>query len=130
MTIDTKLCMGNMLFTLLMAEESQSLQIRCWWTCLSVLEQSRLPLRTILMTTNAGIESFVTSMHDLIAPRKRHNLDMISIFAADGKINEEGQPFTGMMRYDARVAVEKELEKKGLLRGKEGNKMRLGICSR
>lgn len=35
-----------------------------------------------------------------------------------------------MMRYDARVAVEKSLEEKGLLRGKEPHKMRLGLCSR
>lgn len=34
------------------------------------------------------------------------------------------------MRYDARIAVEKELERMGLLRGKESNKMRLGLCSR
>lgn len=32
--------------------------------------------------------------------------------------------------YDARIEVEKALEAKGLLRGKENNKMRLGICSR
>ena len=32
--------------------------------------------------------------------------------------------------YDARIEVEKALEAKGLLRGKEKNKMRLGICSR
>lgn len=35
-----------------------------------------------------------------------------------------------MMRYDARVEVEKALEAKGLLRGKDPHKMRLGICSR
>ena len=35
-----------------------------------------------------------------------------------------------MMRYDARLAMEKELEKLGLYRGKENNKMRLGLCSR
>lgn len=38
--------------------------------------------------------------------------------------------FEGMMRYDARVAVEKALDDKGLLRGKEPHKMRLGLCSR
>lgn len=32
--------------------------------------------------------------------------------------------------YDARIEVEKVLEAKGLLRGKENNKMRLGVCSR
>ena len=37
---------------------------------------------------------------------------------------------TGMMRYDARTAMEKELKELGLFRGKEPNKMRLGLCSR
>lgn len=35
-----------------------------------------------------------------------------------------------MMRYDARIAMEKALETKGLYHGKEPNKMRLGFCSR
>lgn len=61
---------------------------------------------------------------------KRHNLEFITMLASDGSINEHGAPFTGMMRYDARIAVEEALEKKGLLIGKEPNKMRLGLCSR
>jgi len=35
-----------------------------------------------------------------------------------------------MMRYDARIAMEEELQALGLFRGKEVNKMRLGLCSR
>jgi len=35
-----------------------------------------------------------------------------------------------MMRFDARVAVYKELEKIGQIQGKVPNKMRLGLCSR
>lgn len=35
-----------------------------------------------------------------------------------------------MMRYDARIAIEEALNTMGLIRGKEPNKMRLGICSR
>jgi valyl-tRNA synthetase len=35
-----------------------------------------------------------------------------------------------MMRYDARIAIEEALAALGLLRGKEPNKMRLGLCSR
>ena len=34
------------------------------------------------------------------------------------------------MRFDARVEVEKELNNMGLIRGKEPNKMRLGLCYR
>mmetsp|Transcript_13868 Transcript_13868/g.18104 ORF Transcript_13868/g.18104 Transcript_13868/m.18104 type:complete len:985 (-) Transcript_13868:35-2989(-) len=61
---------------------------------------------------------------------KRHNLEFITMLASDGSINENGAPFTGMMRYDARIAVEEALTEKGLYFGKEPNKMRLGVCSR
>lgn len=61
---------------------------------------------------------------------KRHNLEFITMLSPDGAINENGAPFTGMMRYDARIAVEEALKEKGLYVGKEPNKMRLGLCSR
>ena len=61
---------------------------------------------------------------------KRHDLEFITMLAPDGSINENGAPFTGMMRYDARMAVEEALKEKGLYIGKEPNKMRLGLCSR
>lgn len=61
---------------------------------------------------------------------RKHGLRQINILNDDGTINSEGGPFSGMMRFDARVAVEKALEEKGLLRGKTDNKMRLGLCSR
>jgi valyl-tRNA synthetase len=43
---------------------------------------------------------------------KRHNLEFITMLTADGSINENGAPFTGMMRYDARIAVEEALTEK------------------
>mmetsp|Transcript_28665 Transcript_28665/g.43308 ORF Transcript_28665/g.43308 Transcript_28665/m.43308 type:complete len:1084 (+) Transcript_28665:140-3391(+) len=61
---------------------------------------------------------------------KRHNLDFITILNQDGSINGNGSQFEGMMRYDARIAVEDALKDKDLYVGKEPNKMRLGICSR
>ena len=61
---------------------------------------------------------------------KRNNLEFIIILAGDGRINGNGGEFAGMMRYDARLAVESALKEKGLYRGKEDNKMRLGLCSR
>mmetsp|Transcript_24951 Transcript_24951/g.28859 ORF Transcript_24951/g.28859 Transcript_24951/m.28859 type:complete len:1084 (+) Transcript_24951:124-3375(+) len=61
---------------------------------------------------------------------KRHNLEFITVIAPDGAINFNGSQFSGMMRYDARIAVEAALEEKGLYVGKEPNKMRLGLCSR
>jgi valyl-tRNA synthetase len=61
---------------------------------------------------------------------KRNKLEFITMLAPDGSLNENGAPYTGMMRYDARIKVEEDLKEKGLYRGKEPNKMRLGICSR
>lgn len=43
---------------------------------------------------------------------KRHNLAFITMLAPDGSVNENGAPFTGMMRYDARIAVEEALKEK------------------
>jgi len=62
---------------------------------------------------------------------KRHNLEFMTVLTPDGAINHHGgEEFEGLMRYDARIAVEEALKKKGLFKGKEPNKMRLGICSR
>jgi len=62
---------------------------------------------------------------------KRHGLPFITIFTPEGAINEEGgEAFQGMMRYDARVAVELALDKVGLLRKKYPKPMKLGFCSR
>lgn len=61
---------------------------------------------------------------------KRNNLEFMTVLTDDGRIAANGGMFAGMMRYDARVEMEKELETLGLFRGKEVNKMRLGICSR
>eukprot|EP00752_Nemacystus_decipiens_P005746 g5199.t1 len=61
---------------------------------------------------------------------KRHGLPFVTVLGLDGAMNSQAGEFAGMMRYDARVEVEKALEAKGLLRGKDPHKMRLGICSR
>lgn len=62
---------------------------------------------------------------------KRHGLEFITVLAGDGSIlSSQGGPFGGLMRYDARVAMEARLKELGLFRGKEPNKMRLGRCSR
>jgi valyl-tRNA synthetase len=34
------------------------------------------------------------------------------MLAPDGSLNENGAPFTGMMRYDARIAIEEALKEK------------------
>jgi valyl-tRNA synthetase len=43
---------------------------------------------------------------------KRQNLEFITMLSPEGAINENGAPFTGMMRYDARMAVEAALKEK------------------
>jgi valyl-tRNA synthetase len=43
---------------------------------------------------------------------KRHDLEFITVLTADGAINDKGSQFAGMMRYDARIAVEEALDKK------------------
>ncbi len=47
-----------------------------------------------------------------------------------GRINENGGEFAGMMRYDARKAVEERLKDMGLYVEKKDNPMSLGTCSR
>src|SRR5262245_37846309 len=61
----------------------------------------------------------VTPAHDFNdhATGKRHNLEAISIFNADGTMNAEAGPFAGMDRFAARKAVKKALDEKGLARG-------------
>ena len=62
---------------------------------------------------------------------KAHGLPFITVIAEDGSMAPgAGAPFAGMMRFDARTAVLRALDERGLLRGKVDNKMRLGICSR
>jgi valyl-tRNA synthetase len=43
---------------------------------------------------------------------KRHNLELITMLSPEGAINDNGAPFTGMMRYDARMAIEAALKEK------------------
>lgn len=75
----------------------------------------------------------ITPAHDPndFAAGKRNGLPMINILDDNGLINDEGGDlFRGMRRFDARIAIAKALEERGLLRGKEGNKMSLPLCSR
>eukprot|EP00560_Eucampia_antarctica_P005612 CAMPEP_0197833000 /NCGR_PEP_ID=MMETSP1437-20131217/17227_1 /TAXON_ID=49252 ORGANISM="Eucampia antarctica, Strain CCMP1452" /NCGR_SAMPLE_ID=MMETSP1437 /ASSEMBLY_ACC=CAM_ASM_001096 /LENGTH=1069 /DNA_ID=CAMNT_0043436719 /DNA_START=40 /DNA_END=3249 /DNA_ORIENTATION=- len=95
----------------------------------------RIPIiqDSVLVDMNLGTGAVkITPAHDPndYACGKRHNLEFITMLSPDGSINHNGAPFKGMMRYDARIAVEEALDKKGLLIGKVPNKMRLGKCSR
>jgi len=61
---------------------------------------------------------------------KRNNLEFITILSEDGAMAPNCGPYAGMMRYDARMQIEKDLAALGQYKGKEVNKMRLGKCSR
>ncbi|KAI8927212.1 hypothetical protein BC831DRAFT_453206 [Entophlyctis helioformis] len=74
----------------------------------------------------------ITPAHDFndFEVGRRNNLEFINIFTDDGKVNENGAPFTGLQRFDARVAVLEALKEKGLYVGTADNKMMLPICAR
>lgn len=46
---------------------------------------------------------------------KRHNLPLINIYTDEGKIEQGNGEFSGMMRFDARVAIRVDLKSKGLI---------------
>lgn len=61
---------------------------------------------------------------------RKHGLPEITIFTDVGTVNDNGGRYAGMMRFDCRTQIKKDLDEMGLLRGTEHNKMRLGLCSR
>lgn len=60
----------------------------------------------------------------------RQELPMINIMTPDGKINDQGGAFAGMTMQEARKAVVKSMEEKGLLLKAEPHIMRVGISYR
>lgn len=78
----------------------------------------KIPIITdsVLVDMNFGTGAVkITPAHD---PNdyecgKRHNLEFITVLTPDGAINHYGgEEFQGLMRYDARIAMEEALEKK------------------
>lgn len=61
---------------------------------------------------------------------KKHNLAFINIFSDDGYIIGDYGKFTGMKRFDARIAVLEELKIIGLFKETKDNPMVVPICSR
>ena len=60
----------------------------------------------------------------------RCNLPMINIMTPDGKVNENGAPFTNLTMEEAREAVLKELKQLGLIEKIDPHHMRIGISYR
>jgi valyl-tRNA synthetase len=74
----------------------------------------------------------VTPAHDFndFATGKRHGLEEINILNFDGTLNANAGPFGSMDRKEARRAVKRELEKKGLARGSRPHVLTLPRCQR
>lgn len=61
---------------------------------------------------------------------KKHNLETIDIFHANGTVNEHGMHYAGMDRFDVRKAIEKELYDKGYLVKTEDHINKIGFSER
>ena len=60
----------------------------------------------------------------------RHDLEQVNILNEDGTINENGGPYAGLDRYDAREAVVRDLQEQGLLVKVEDHVHAVGHCYR
>jgi valyl-tRNA synthetase len=74
----------------------------------------------------------VTPAHDPndFAMGKRHNLPMLKIMDESARINQNGGPYAGLDRYEARKRVLADLEAQGLLVGTKDHVLSIGICDR
>ena len=75
----------------------------------------------------------ITGAHDFndYACAQRHGLALITIFTLDAKVNENGPaPYQGMDRFEARKAVNRDLDAMGLMLEIKPHKMMLPICAR
>ncbi len=59
-----------------------------------------------------------------------HNLEFISIFTDDGRINENGGPYQGQKRFDVRHAIQEDLKKLGLYVDKKDHTMTVPLSER
>ena len=74
----------------------------------------------------------VTPAHDPVDFElgKRHGFEQISILDGTAHINQNGGPYRGLSREDARRQIVKDLEGAGLLEKIEPHKHAVGVCSR
>ncbi|MCP4679030.1 MAG: valine--tRNA ligase [Deltaproteobacteria bacterium] len=61
---------------------------------------------------------------------KRNNLEIIDIFTDGGVVNDNGAPFAGLDRFEAREKVRQALTDKGLFRGRKDHEYAPGRCLR
>ncbi len=74
----------------------------------------------------------ITPAHDLndFELGKRHDLEIINIFDESGMVNEQGGPYCGQDRYEARANVVADLENQGLLEKIDDYQNAVGECYR
>ena len=75
----------------------------------------------------------ITGAHDFndYACAQRHQLELLTIFTLDAKINENGPtPYRGLDRFEARKVILKDLKEKDLLVDIKPHKLMLPICAR
>ncbi|MDX9752807.1 MAG: valine--tRNA ligase, partial [bacterium] len=74
----------------------------------------------------------ITPAHDIndYEVGKRHGLEEINIFTEDAKINENGGPYQGLDRFEARKKVLHDLKEQGVLHSVEELDHRVGGCYR
>ncbi len=67
----------------------------------------------------------VTPAHDFndFETGKRHNLELIEIFDTAGRVNASGGAFAGLERFEARKAIKRALDEKGLARGSKNHRL-------
>lgn len=74
----------------------------------------------------------VTPAHDVndYLLGEKYNLPSIDIFNPDGKLNENGDRYAGMDRFDVRKQIEKDLEEAGLIEKTEPYTNKVGFSER
>src|SRR5207244_3767868 len=60
----------------------------------------------------------------------KHHLPFINIMTPDGKLNEQGGPFTGLTMEEARSAIVIELKRLNLIAKEEPYRHRVGVSYR
>ena len=74
----------------------------------------------------------ITPAHDRddYATGKRHELPMITVLADDATVNDAGDGYTGLDRYEARKRIVADLEARGDLEETRPHEMLIGRCQR
>ena len=60
----------------------------------------------------------------------RNDLPQINILTPDAKINENGGPYAGLDRFEARERIVADMRERGLMKGMEGHRHAVGGCYR